>query len=90
MSQNNANFSLGEAVWIQRMAAESLIHGDNWENPDKRRAIANLLAEISTKSEQLFKSASEPVPEESMPVATSVESEPMQIDERMEKFGVDH
>ena len=44
-------FNLIEAKWINRITGESLIHGEDWDNPEKRTVTAKLMFEVSSTIE---------------------------------------
>ena len=44
-------FNLSEAKWINRITGESLIYGEDWENPEKRTVTAKLMFEVSSTIE---------------------------------------
>ena len=48
-------FNATDTIWIQRIAADSLEHGEDWENPEKRKTTARLLRESSAANEQHLK-----------------------------------
>lgn len=48
-------FTLTDSMWIQRITAESLEFGQDWEDQGKRKTTARLLRESSASNEQYLK-----------------------------------
>ena len=44
-------FNLSEAKWVNRITSESLVYGEDWENPEKRNVTAKLMLEVSSTIE---------------------------------------